>query len=554
MNITNIKVVDFKSIEKVDLNFSEFNILVGQNNHGKTNFLSSIDWFFNGSGTLESVARVGTATAQTTHVEMTFSGVQEALSLMKNAKNKKTLELKIGDSNEVTVRRSFNDKGKAVREILINNEFVPTGTGIDPALNDFLPNFEYVSTDSNLKEILKYGKTNQIGTMLSGVLNEILASGDPEYAKFVEQFYNLFGSENSRISGELTSMANSVKGYLKKQFPECTSVEFEVKTPDLGDLFKNFSANIDDGVKTEAFEKGDGMQRALMLAIIQSYADYRRNKEEIKNFVFVIDEAELHLHPTAQRNLKEAFIELAGGGDQVVITTHSSVLIADDVEGGVISQKIFKVEKDEGVTEIMEHEYGQTQNIIFELLGGSPADLLLPKNFVIVEGKCEMIFFDKVIERFYPEARGLKFIPAFGDFSEAERLVSSIVKLFTPLTDSIYSGKYIVLIDRRKISNEQFEMLLKRVPDFSAENQLKELGVESIEQYYPIATDDQIQSLPPRDRVDSWQKTAEEVRLMRSKQKVRLAKIVGENITKVQFENDMPIFHNAIIEAIRSGF
>lgn len=54
------------------------------------------------------------------------------------------------------------------------------------------------------------------------------------------------------------------------------------------------------------------MQRALMLSIIQAYADFRREREMAgKNFLFFIDEAEIHLHPTAQRNLKEALLSLS---------------------------------------------------------------------------------------------------------------------------------------------------------------------------------------------------------------------------------------------------
>ena len=38
MRISNIKVENFRSIEWADLSPTAFNVLVGQNNHGKTNF------------------------------------------------------------------------------------------------------------------------------------------------------------------------------------------------------------------------------------------------------------------------------------------------------------------------------------------------------------------------------------------------------------------------------------------------------------------------------------------------------------------------------------
>lgn len=125
-------------------------------------------------------------------------------------------------------------------------------------------------------------------------------------------------------------MGDKVRINLEKQFPDCTKVKFEVTQPIFEDLLKNFETSVDDGVETLASEKGDGMQRALMLAIIQAYAEFRKQNEDIgKSFLFFIDEAELHLHPTAQRKLKNVLLELCEGLDQVFINTHSSVLVAD---------------------------------------------------------------------------------------------------------------------------------------------------------------------------------------------------------------------------------
>lgn len=165
-----------------------------------------------------------------------------------------------------------------------------------------------------------------------------------------------------------------------------------------------------------------------------------------------------------------------------------------------------------------------------------------------------MIFFDKVISRFYPKAKEIKFVAAHGDMYEAEKLVAALVKLFTPLSASIYSKKYVVAIDQQKITKEQFTMLMQRIPDFDKEKQLKELNVGSLEQYYPVAKKEQLDALSDRDKVDSWKKTAEEVSNMTSRQKKRLATIVGENIEKEQFEAEMPLLHETLNLAIKTGF
>lgn len=97
-------------------------------------------------------------------------------------------------------------------------------------------------------------------------------------------------------------LSGKVKVHLQQQFPDCSKVSFEISEPAFDDLLKNFDTTIDDGIETPADQKGDGMQRALMLAIIKTYADHRKKTGE----------AELHLHPSAQRQLKEVLLSLAG--------------------------------------------------------------------------------------------------------------------------------------------------------------------------------------------------------------------------------------------------
>jgi len=544
MRIQRIHVKNFRSIEDIEINTNHFSILVGQNNHGKTNFLNSINWFYLGGST---AAHQRQGTSEPPYVEVEFDGVEEALSKMKNEKNQKTLSSKLKGLQSVTLIRTVDDEGKSYRKILKENgELVDPGTGFDKALNDFLPNIEFVQTENNLRDVLKYGKTTQIGTMLSGVLNEILASGDKEYRDFVEQFYKLFGSKESKIYEELHRLADSVRGYLQKQFPETTDVEFEVKNPELTDLFKNFSARVDDGVVTEAYDKGDGMQRALMLAIIQTFADYRRKNADIKNFIFLVDEGELHLHPGAQRNLKSALEELSINGDQIFLTTHSSVLINDEKADG--TQSIFKVEKyADKTTGIEQQDDYEKQNVVYELLGGSPTDLLLPSNFLIVEGPSDVDFISRVISRHYPEMKNIKILAARGDFNESVQLVSALEKLFTPFSESIYVSRYQVLIDRSKISNTQFSDLLRRIPSFGQTAQLHELPVGSIEEYYPLRQAGQCDDASDsRTYMPTWTFSADDVKGFSSKKKRRTARCVGDAITKEQFENEMAAVHEAL--------
>ena len=149
------------------------------------------------------------------------------------------------------------------------------------------------------------------------------------------------------------------------------------------------------------------------------------------------------MHPTAQRKLKNVLLELSQKDDQVFINTHSSVLVADDQE----HQRIFRVEKNERVTAVTPIEANEKPYIIYELLGGSPADLLLPKNFMIVEGKCELEFLTRVIRRFYADKPVMQIVQANGDLKQAERSINAIEQLFKPLEKSLYKDKTVILFD-----------------------------------------------------------------------------------------------------------
>lgn len=537
MKIVKITVDKFRSIEHASFDCRDFNVFVGQNNCGKTNLFEAIEWFYIGTTKTVNLRDIsfGRDTKNEIVVEIEFNDVQEGLTKMKNEANSSKIKNVIKENNTITVKRSSIDNKRKI--ILDGTEIEKLPTGFDTAFNDFLPRFEYINTKQYFDSVAKYGKTTPIGIMLSGVLATILEK-NPQYKQFQEKFTELFEDDKSEIKMEFDNLGNKVKLNLERQFPDTCKVKFEVSPPIFDDLLKNFETTVDDGVETTASEKGDGMQRALMLAIIQAYAEFRRANEDIgKSFLFFIDEAELHLHPSAQRNLKNVLIELASTIDQVFINTHSSVLVADDHS----IQQIFKVEKHYKETTIFPIVEIDKPYIIYELLGGSPSDLLLPRNFVIVEGTSEVDFLTRVIKRHYADKPPVQIIPAEGDTDQAERTINSIEKTFSPLNKSLYRDKVLILCDKPAPKREGgVDDFLTRFKDLEKNNQIVFLKVGSLEENYPVHKD--------------WNRTSTEVSSMTGKQKKKLAKRVGDEITKTQFESEMPDVHGVLVSAWTNAF
>lgn len=229
MKISKIKIDNFRSIKSTQFETSDFNIFVGQNNCGKTNFFEAIEFFFNGGkGYSINDLKFKRNSANEILVEVEFENAQDGASNMQNAANKTKIENALNGANSVTFQRSSLNPTK--RKMFVNGSEVQPGTGFDAALNDFLPKFEYINTKQYYESVAKYGKTTPIGIMLSGVLSTILQAND-QYKEFQEKFAELFEHEDSEIRAEFEAIGNKVKIHLEKQFPDTTKVKFEVSAP-----------------------------------------------------------------------------------------------------------------------------------------------------------------------------------------------------------------------------------------------------------------------------------------------------------------------------------
>lgn len=526
MKISNVEIKNFRSIEYANIALSDFNTLVGQNNTGKTNFFEALGWFYSGTSLSNDMKFLRNPELEV-EVSVEFTGALHGAENMRNEGNRTKIQNVLGGSDKIKITRKGSDVKKRLVEV--NNIVVKNPTGFDPALNDFLPKFEYIHTRQYYDEFTKYSQKSAVGIMLSSVIDEIL-NDDPKYKAFRKTFEELFNADDSVVNGHFLALGNSVRNHLEKQFSECTKVFFEVLSPDFTDLLKRFETVVDDGIETYAGDKGDGMQRALMLAIIQAYADYRKAREDAgKSFLFVIDEAELHLHPTAQRKLKDVLVTLSKSLDQVIISTHSSVFVADSDP----IESIFKTEKLECATEIKKADLVDKPYIVYELLGGSPSDMLLPRNFMVVEGPSEFDFLTRIIKRHYSDKPVVQIISAEGDTHQAKRSINSISKAFSPMGVSLYRERIVILCDKPTANAKAgFDQFMQVHNDLCNRNQIQTLPAGSLEECYPDEA--------------GWRRSEEDVKRMDGHKKRMLARNVGDGITKEAFESKMPEVFKAL--------
>lgn len=523
MKIARLSIKNFRSLRDVDFRPSGFNVLVGRNNHGKSNIFDALEWFYSGKGDITEICFAGAEEGAEVSVEVEFTLAQSGIAQITNADNQQKLKNLLGESDSMRVRRSSADAKNRYIYNAKDEKWQKQPTGADSAFNNCIPRFEFVLTDKSLKEVSAFKTSTPIGQMLSSVVSEALEK-DQRYIDFKEKFEELFESPESSVRKLLQETSERVRVHLALQFPDCKSLEFRVEIPPFEEFLKSYTTTVDDGVATSADAKGDGMQRALMLAIIKAHADARRDDALGKAFLFFIDEAELHLHPSAQRQLKNALTSLADGVDQVFITTHSSVFLSDTHQ----HQAEFVVEKEDGATTVTGMTRRDRARTVYELLGGSPTDLLLPANFLIVEGPSEVKFLELVCSRFYSDRPRIHIVAADGDDERQAQYLAAVMKVYAPLADSaIYRDRAVLLFDAPTGDEKgaRLQRFLDEHPHIRDNARAHTIPTLGLEDYYPAG-----------------------IRQMHAnlQNKVKLARAIGRDILRESFEADMAVAFAAL--------
>lgn len=399
MYIKKITVKNFRSIKHQEFECKKFNVFIGKNNHGKSNVFEALDYFFNNTnaGSKDDINLLKHKDLQANDIEMEliFDEIEDFIDNIKPEKHKTNFQssmAKIDDVFQGNIMKCVKKNKEPIKIYINDTEVVEekkegkkVGDEVESSEkkvgknNIFNGIFEYIDARQHAEKEDKPSAKNNIGRLLNDTIKKMtddILNKDDEFKKFKEQFEQ-FTKEKSLPF--IQSIQDDMNKYLQEVFPDC-EVKFNITPKTFDDLFKDISMKANDGVETKIDEKGDGVQRAVVVSIIR----YISEKISQKNIIFAIDEAELHLHFETQRKMEESLKTISQNGGQVFINTHSPVFMANE-DGKVI----FKVEKKNNETKIEPStEFNQ---ILYKILGGMPSDYLFPNNFLIVEGYSEEI-------------------------------------------------------------------------------------------------------------------------------------------------------------------
>lgn len=208
-----------------------------------------------------------------------------------------------------------------------------------------------------------------------------------------------------------------------------------------GILLPNTVLMLNDGFLTSVENKGHGLQRTLIMALLQVLEQYENipNEAQVeqrapvhsRTIIFAVDEPELYMHPQMERKMRDSLYRLAASPNyQVICTTHSPVFI-DMAEKHSSIVRLERLEDGNVVPfqvrrEIFTGEQAADNKKRLRMITEfDPAvnELFFAKRVILVEGDTEIAVFQRaaellgIFDRYHHVKRDTTFINCHGKWT-----------------------------------------------------------------------------------------------------------------------------------------
>lgn len=194
----------------------------------------------------------------------------------------------------------------------------------------------------------------------------------------------------------LTKVAKAATAHLHEIWKDHKGVQIELRSH--GE--KIIPVIVDHEIPLDMLNRSDGFKRFVSFLLLVS-AKVRTS--QVENYLILVDEPEIGLHPRSARNLMQELIRI-GGSNTVAYSTHSIFMI--DREN---IDRHFIVEKKNETTEITRASKSKVQDeeVLYGAVGYSVFETLQQKN-VIFEGWKDKQVFKAVRDFMAKESKGVK--------------------------------------------------------------------------------------------------------------------------------------------------
>jgi putative ATP-dependent endonuclease of the OLD family len=465
LRISRIKIMNFRSIENVDLTIDDRNIIAGENNTGKSNLMAAIALVFSRTKSIDVTDFYFSNTEEDVIINVMLQEFTDNKAISFNESwfgifGESVVPYKGIDS--ITLRvHAFLDKD--LDQFVVDRTIV---SDYDDNINhegknvprDFYTcyGFAYVTSDRDLSMDIKQ-KNSSFSKMINSIKTNISPSDKQDINQKLEEINTLIMTSFPRLQ-EIEKKLEEVGTILEKD----NNISISPVPKNIDELKESIQILLEYNNSTSLplMNYGDGTKSWLfVLSLIKSFELQKENNSKNHlpfSFSLMIEEPESHLHSNAQRKIWNQISEVDG---QVVITTHSGDIICESGLDNLIVSSIensmssftkpnFSVFKQIDKMKIMNQVIETKSSIIFA------------NKILLVEGITETILFRGLFETLFgkkPHQCGLSIVrvdgknnfPLFIDF------LKKINKSFIVFADSDAKEKLSEHFREKKIDRDK---------------------------------------------------------------------------------------------------
>ncbi len=409
--------------------------LVGPNNVGKTNTLKAIQMFFTGYENdlkydFDKDMCKGEKSLRT-NIQITFGDIEAGIddeladSITQIRKN---LSITTGSDSEITLYLTFSPNSNPVYRVFPNAKRPKGSDGV-----------AYSRLERRLFDYI-------LGKLSIHYIPSEKSVGDLYKTLVMPHLFKKMHKEMSphlpALNTALKSASDEINDVLKNSGLGSFHTSFELPT-EAEDFFRNVGFNLKDTNTTSVFQKGMGIQSAVLLSSFCWIA--RQEKLDGKLSLWLLEEPESYLHPQLASQCLNILSTLSVDS-QVVVTTHSLGFVPQDPE------QVIGVVLDNGWTKASQFKtYHEATKQIRGSLGVKFSDYYNFSEFnILVEGQTDRKYLNFIIDEIrkveheatafptilssrlgihdYGGVRGLEgFLRATFDFVRSERATISML-------------------------------------------------------------------------------------------------------------------------------
>ncbi|MFZ5425021.1 MAG: ATP-dependent nuclease [Patescibacteria group bacterium] len=332
MKIEKVTIKNFKSIQYQEIDLYNYNVFVGENNSGKSNFIAALRAFYDEyKPTTEDFCIH--ATDNEMYIELKFD--------------------LIGDD----ITKAFFEEKKGSKYLLeddklvVRRDYVKDSSGLlqDNSYHGFLQEEQAFDTDnqffgtrrvskSMLGEIIYIPPLTEIGEALktSSKYSTIMKLVNKIVQPKLKDNKNLqiINNEIQQLNetSPFEEIEQNINTYMLSYSCE---VQMSFDSLSVDNIFSNIFMSVKDS-ETDFLpvaNKGMGLQRALLMSLLKYWAAVEKESKPDTPTqppsLLIVEEPEVHQHPQKQSMLFDELKNIAKDSNQVFITTHSSNFVSE---------------------------------------------------------------------------------------------------------------------------------------------------------------------------------------------------------------------------------